>query len=89
MNRFKNILNNYQQTIFIEEAIHRLVEINYKIGLLEESQKYASLLGYNYQSSEWYEKSYKLFNKEYVLKIEQTKRKEKKGVVNKFKKLFD
>ena len=89
MNRFKNILNNYQQTIFIEEAIHRLVEINYKIGLLEESQKYASLLGYNYQSSEWYEKSYKLFNKEYVLKIEQTKKKEKKGVVNKFKKLFD
>ena len=79
MNRFKNILNNYQQTIFIEEAIHRLVEINYKIGLLEESQKYASLLGYNYQSSEWYEKSYKLFNKEYVLKIEQTKRKEKKA----------
>tara|TARA_A100001011_G_scaffold275130_1_gene284691 strand:+ start:2154 stop:2987 length:834 start_codon:yes stop_codon:yes gene_type:complete len=87
MNRFKNIVNDYDQTIFIEEALHRLVEINYKIGLLEESQKYANLLGYNYQSSEWYEKSYKLFNKEYLSKID--KKKEKKGVIKKFKKLFD
>ena len=61
--RFQYILEEYDQTIFVEEAIHRLVEINYKIGLLEESQKYANLLGYNYLSSEWYEKSYKLFNK--------------------------
>ena len=89
MNRFKNILNDYQETIFIEEAIHRLVEINYKIGLLEESQKYANLLGYNYQSSEWYEKSYKIFNKEYKSNIEQIKTKEKKGVIKTFKKLFD
>ena len=89
INRFKNIVENYQQTIFIEEAIHRLVEINYKIGLLEESQKYANLLGYNYQSSEWYEKSYKIFNKQYVSKIDKIKIKEKKGVLNKFKKLFN
>ena len=38
INRFKVVLNQYDQTIFIEEAIHRLVEINYKIGLLEESK---------------------------------------------------
>jgi len=65
INRFKNVLTKYDQTVFVEEAIHRLVEINYKIGLLEESRKYASLLGYNYLSSEWYEKSYKIFNKNY------------------------
>ena len=54
INRFKNVTQKYDQTIFIEEALHRLVEVNYKIGLLEESRKYANLLGYNYQSSEWY-----------------------------------
>ena len=88
INRFKNVVENYEQTIFIEEAIHRLVEINYKIGLLEESQKYASLLGYNYRSSEWYKKSYKIFNKDYEL-ILNKKEKKKKGVIKKFKKLFD
>ncbi len=88
INRFKNVVENYEQTIFIEEAIHRLVEINYKIGLLEESQKYANLLGYNYQSSEWYKKSYKIFNKDYEL-ILNKKEKKKKGVIKKFKKLFD
>ena len=78
INRFKNIVDNYEQTIFIEEALHRLVEINYKMGLLEESQKYANLLGYNYQSGEWYKKSYKLFNKEYVQKLTKIKIKIKK-----------
>ena len=63
INRFKNILNDYDTTIYAEEALHRLVEIHYKIGLEEESKKYASLLGYNYLSSEWYKKSYKIFNK--------------------------
>ncbi len=86
--RFQYIVKDYSQTVFIEEALHRLVEINYKLGLLEESKKYANLLGYNYQSSIWYEKSYKVFNQNYKLrKIE--KKKEKKGVINKFKKLFD
>ena len=88
-NRFKYVIENFDQTIFIEEAIHRLVEINYKIGLLEESQKYANLLGYNYQSSDWYKKSYKVFNKDYETEIEKNKKDEKKGVLNKFKKLFD
>ena len=88
INRFKNIVNDYNQTIFIEEALHRLVELNYKIGLVEESQRYANLLGYNYKSSEWYKKSYQVFNQDYQLKSNKIK-KEKKGVLNKFKKLFD
>ena len=89
INRFKVVVDQYDQTIFIEEAIHRLVEIYYKLGLLEESQKYANLLGYNYQSSEWYKKSYKVFNKDYRSKINKDRKKEKKGVIKKFKKLFD
>ena len=77
INRFKVVVDQYDQTIFIEEAIHRLVEINYKLGLLEESQKYANLLGYNYQSSEWYKKSYKVFNKDYQSKINKDRKKKK------------
>ena len=85
INRFKNILNDYDTTIYAEEAIHRLVEIHYKIGLEGEAKKYASLLGYNYLSSEWYKKTYSIFNKEYeVGKI----KKEKKSLKEKFKKLF-
>jgi len=63
INRFKIVVDDYQTTIFIEEALYRLVEINYLIGLKDESEKYAKLLGYNYQSSEWYDKSYKILNK--------------------------
>tara|TARA_Y100001935_G_C17288674_1_gene501937 strand:+ start:700 stop:1530 length:831 start_codon:yes stop_codon:yes gene_type:complete len=86
INRFKFVIKEHDQTIFVEEALHRLVEINYKLGLLDESQKYASLLGYNYLSSEWYKKSYEVFNKDYkTAKI----LKKKEGVVKKFKKLFD
>ena len=65
MNRYKKIVNQYDTTIFIEEALYRLVELNYKIGLEDEAKKYASLLGYNYQSSEWYERSFKILNKNY------------------------
>tara|TARA_B100000963_G_scaffold357332_1_gene379255 strand:+ start:120 stop:953 length:834 start_codon:yes stop_codon:yes gene_type:complete len=87
--RFQYVITEYDQTIFVEEAIHRLVEINYKIGLLEESQKYANLLGYNYLSSEWYKKSYKIFNKDYSIEKRKLIKKEKKGVIKRFKKLFD
>ena len=86
--RFQIVIKEYDQTIFVEEAIHRLVEINYKLGLLEESRKYAKLLGYNYLSSEWYKKSYKIFNQNYSYKKEPINKK-KKGVIKKFKKLFD
>jgi outer membrane protein assembly factor BamD len=90
INRFKYVLTEFDQTIFIEEALHRLVEINYKIGLLEESQKYANLLGYNYLSSDWYKKSFKVFNRNYEAKIyKEIKKDKKKGIINKFKKLFD
>jgi len=87
INRYKTVVEKYEKTIFVEEALHRLVELYYTIGLEGESQKYASLLGYNYQSSKWYEKSYKIFNKKYKLKSEL--KKEKKGMLKKFKKLFD
>ena len=65
INRFKIVINDYGRTIYVEEALHRLVEVHYKIGLVDESKKYANLLGYNYQSSEWYKKTYKIFNKDY------------------------
>ena len=89
INRFQNVTKNYSHTIFVEEALHRLVEINYKLGLEDESQKYANILGYNYLSSQWYEKSYKIFNNEYKKKSPTNHNDNKKGVLEKFKKLFD
>ena len=88
LNRFKNIVNNYEQTEYIEEALHRLVEINYILGLENESKKYAVLLGYNYKSSEWYEESYKVFNKEYISPIEKIKKDKQNIIFRKFKELF-
>ena len=89
INRFKIIIDDYNQTIFVEEALHRLVEVNYKIGLINESEKYAKLLGYNYLSSEWYKKSYKIFNKDYKEKKIKKDNNNKKSVIEKFKNLFD
>ena len=89
INRFKNVIDNYSQTVFVEEALHRLVEVNYKLGLAEESQKYANILGYNYMSSQWYKKSYKIFNQDYSIQLNKKIKKDKKGVLKKFKKLFD
>ena len=89
INRYKTIVDDYDTTIFIEEALFRLIEINYKLGLTEEAKKYASLLGYNYQSSEWYELSYKILNTKYKkTKINQDINKQK-SLLQKFKKLFD
>ena len=89
INRYQIILKEYDETIFVEEALHRLVEINYRLGLLDESKKYASLLGYNYKSGEWYKKSYKVFNRDYKENIPKKIDKNKKGVIEKFKTLFD
>ena len=89
INRYNNIVQNYNETIFIEEALHRLVEINYQLGLIEQSEKYAKVLGYNYQSSEWYKKSYKIFNKDYKEKAPVKTKNNKKGVIEKFRKLFN
>ena len=87
LNRFKNVLENYETTAHVEEAIHRLVEIYYKLGMEEESLKYASLLGYNYNSGEWYEETYKIFNKKYSVDIPKNK-KEKSKILSKIKSLF-
>ena len=88
LNRLKVVVEKYDRTIFIEEALHRLVEVNYKLGLIEESKQAASILGYNYQSSEWYEKSYKVFNKKY--KPKKIKKEKKDGLIKrKIKSLFE
>ena len=88
INRYKTILENYDDTIYVEEAIHRLVEIHYKVGLINESKKYANLLGYNYQSGEWYEKSYKIFNKNYEKpKIKAAKN--KKTIIQRLRSLIN
>ena len=95
INRFQTVINDYQTTIYAEEALHRLVEVHYRIGLKEEAQKYANVLGYNYQSSEWYKKSYAVFNKNYIKndkKIKKEKEKEKKKnktISKKIKSLFN
>ena len=92
INRFRTVIDDYDTTIYTEEALHRLVEVYYTIGLKDEAQKYAKLLGYNYQSSKWYEKSYSVFNKEYSKKKKKRIKKDKKknkSFLKKFKSLFD
>ena len=87
INRFRTVVDDYDKTIYVEEALHRLVEVYYTIGLVSEAKKYANLLGYNYQSSKWYEKSYKVFNKLY--KTKEIKKDKKKSIIKKFKSLID
>ena len=88
LNRLKIVVNQYDKTIFVEEALHRLVEVYYRLGLLEEAKQAAAILGYNYQSGEWYEKSYKVFNKKY--KIKKIKKDKKMGLIRKkIKSLFE
>tara|TARA_B100000965_G_scaffold107112_1_gene88399 strand:- start:1288 stop:2136 length:849 start_codon:yes stop_codon:yes gene_type:complete len=88
INRYKYVVDNYDTTIYVEEALHRLVEIHYKIGLIEESKKYAALLGYNYQSSEWYKESYKVFNKNYKEVSKRKKKNNKLSTLEKIKSLL-
>ena len=88
INRFKTVVKDYDSTIYVEEALHRLVELHYKMGLIDESKKYAVLLGYNYQSSKWYEETYGILNKDYV-KISKRKNKNKEeSIIKKFKDLL-
>ena len=68
LNRLKVVVQDYDTTVFVEEALHRLVEVYYRLGLEEEAKQAASILGYNYKSGEWYKRSYKIFNKEYKSK---------------------
>ena len=91
INRFRTVIDEYDETIYSEESLHRLVEIYYLIGLEEESKKYAALLGYNYQSSQWYEKSYALFDKMYEKNKDENKikKRKQKKLLKKFRSLFE
>ena len=88
INRFKIVINDYDTTIYVEEALHRLVELHYKIGLENEAKKYANLLGYNYLSSDWYKSTYKIFNKEYKLAKPEKRKKESNFLIKKYKSIF-
>ena len=89
INRFRTVTDDYDTTIYVEEALHRLVEIYYIIGLDEEAKKYANLLGYNYNSSEWYKKTYSIFDKMYYENKIIAKKSKKKSILDKFKSLFN
>ena len=87
INRFRTVVDVYDTTIYVEEALHRLVEIYFILGLEQESEKYAKLLGYNYKSSQWYENSYKVFNKSY--KKKKLYKEKKSSILTKAKSLFN
>ena len=92
INRFREIVDKYDTTIYAEEALHRLVEVHYILGLIDEAEKYAQLLGYNYQSSKWYENSYSLFDKNYEKRKKkrfETYKKKSNGILKRFKSLID
>ena len=92
INRFRTVIDDYDTTIYTAEALHRLVEVHYTIGLVDEAEKYAQLLGYNYGSSEWYKNSYSLFDKNYKIKKKKRFRnikKKNKKVLEKFRALFE
>ena len=88
INRLKTIVSKYDKTIFIEEALHRLVEIHYYLGLKKEAEKYANILGYNYNSSQWYQQSYKILNKNYVLKETKDNKKDNDNIIKKIIKMI-
>ena len=91
INRFRTVVDDFETTIYTEEALHRLVEIYFTLGLVIEADKYAKLLGYNYQSSKWYEQTYSLFNEKYKKNRRKIKKDKKKNtsILKKFKSLFD
>lgn len=90
INRLQIIVNEYDKTVYVEEALHRLVEIYYYLNLEKEAKKYASILGYNYNSSKWFEKSYKILNKDYIIENNNKDRnkKEKDNLINKIIKMI-
>ena len=88
INRLKIITTDYETTVYVEEALLRLVEVYYKIGLTEESKKYAAILGYNYLSGEWYKQSYKIFNKNYENPVSKLKKEKKISLFKRFKSIF-
>ena len=89
INRLKKVVMVYETTIYVEEALHRLVEVHYNIGLIDESRYYASLLGYNYKSSQWYEETYKIFNRDYVKLSKRNKVEKQNSILKRFKDLLN
>ena len=92
INRFRTVIDDFETTIYTEEALYRLVEVYYIIGMKNEAEKYAKLLGYNYQSSKWYERSYNIFNRIYEkekIKNEKNKKRNNNFLIKKFKYLLD
>ena len=88
LNRLKVVVDQYDRTVFVEEALHRLVEIYYRLGLEDEAKQAASILGYNYKAGDWYKRSYKVFNKKY--KSKRIKEKKEGGLIRrKIKSLFE
>ena len=85
INRLKIIVKDYGRTVFIEETLHRLVEIHYHLGLEDEANSFAAILGYNYNSSEWFKQSYKILNKNYNFQKQDKSQKDK----TLFKKIID
>ena len=88
INRLKIIINEYDTTVYVEEALHRLVEVHYIIGLENLAQKYAKTLGYNYQSGEWYEQSYKIFNQDYTIKKIEKEKTRKNKLLDRIRSFF-
>ena len=88
INRFRTVIDEYETTIYSEEALHRLVEVYYIIGLENESQKYAKTLGYNYQSSKWYKESYRIFNKDYIIEKKVKNKTKRKKLTDRIKSFF-
>ena len=90
INRFKTVIDKYETTVYTEEALHRLVEVYYTLGLSSEAEKYAMLLGYNYKSSKWYENSYSIFNQDFKKSEKISKKVKEKNslILKKFKSLF-
>ena len=89
INRFRTVVDEYDTTIYAEEALHRLVEVHYFLGLIDEAEKYAKLLGYNYQSSRWYEQSYSLFDKSYEIRKREIKKDKDNKLLKRFKSIFN
>ena len=88
LNRLKVVTEKYENTIFVEEALHRLVEVYYRLGLIDEAKQAAAILGYNYKAGDWYKRSYKVFNKKY--KPKKIKKKKEMGLIRKkIKSLFE
>ena len=88
LNRLKVVVDQYDRTVFVEEALHRLAEVYYRLGLVDEAKKAASILGYNYGSGQWYERTYKVFNKKY--KSRKIKKAKEMGLIRrKIKSLFE